>query len=78
MVPMPHSSHSADLAPSDFSTFLTVKERPVHADVTDKDQLSEELRIILRSIPGEELERIFKAWLKRVQNINPGDGGQVN
>jgi hypothetical protein len=59
---MSHSPYSPDLARSDFYLFLTVKERLEHSGVTDEDQLFEELYIILRLIPGEEMKRVFEAW----------------
>jgi hypothetical protein len=59
---MPHTRYSPDLAPSDFYLFLTIKEGLKHAGITDEEQLFEKLHTILRSIPGEELERVFEAW----------------
>jgi hypothetical protein len=38
MVSMPHPPHSANLAPTGFCLFPTVKERLKHAGVTDEDQ----------------------------------------
>jgi hypothetical protein len=46
------------------------QKRLEHASITDEDQLFEECHTILRSIPGEELERVFEAWRERVQNVN--------
>jgi hypothetical protein len=62
MVSMPHPPRSPDRTPSHFHLFSSVKERVEHAGITDEDQLFEELHTILRSIPGEESERIFEAW----------------
>jgi hypothetical protein len=69
MVSMPHPPCSPDLAPRDFYFFPTVKKRLKHTGITDGDQLSEELHTILRSIPGEELERVFETWREGVHNV---------
>jgi hypothetical protein len=55
-----------------------VKEGLERAGITDEDQLFKELYRILRSIPGEELERVCEAWQERVQNVNQGDGGYTD
>jgi hypothetical protein len=78
MVSMPYPPYSPDLATRDFYLLPTVKEKLEHAVITDDDQLFEELHRILRSIPGEGLERAFKAWRKRVPNVNQGDGGCID
>jgi hypothetical protein len=65
MVSMPHPPYSPDLALSDCYRFLTVKERIEHVDITGEDQLFEELHIIVRSISGEELEKVFEVWRAR-------------
>jgi hypothetical protein len=75
---MPHPPHSRDPAASDFSLFSTVEERLEHASIIDEDQLFEEFHTILRSIAGEELERVFDAWRECVQNVNQGDGGNTH
>jgi hypothetical protein len=75
IVSMPRSP---GLAPSDLYLFPTVKERLEYSDVTDEDQLFEELQTILRSVPGENLERVFEAWRGRFQNVNQGDGSHID
>jgi hypothetical protein len=70
MVSMQHPPYSPDLATSDFYLFPKVKEGIEHTDITDKGQLFEELHTILRSIPGEELERVVDTWREPVQNVN--------
>jgi hypothetical protein len=78
MASMPHPPYSLDLAPGDFYLFLTAKEILEHADITDEGQLFEKLYTILRSIPGEEMERVCEAWQERVQNVSQGDRGYIN
>jgi hypothetical protein len=77
-ISMPYPQHSPELAPANFYLFLTVKEGLEHADITDEDQLFEGPHTILRSIPGEGLERVSEAWREHVQNVNQGDGGCIN
>jgi hypothetical protein len=78
MVSMPHPPYSPDMAPRDFYLFSIVKERFEHSGITDEDQSFEELHTILRSIPGEKLEKVFEVWRERVQNVNQGDGGDID
>jgi cyclophilin family peptidyl-prolyl cis-trans isomerase len=61
LVSMLNPPDSPDLASSNFYLFCTVKERLEHTSITGETQLFEELHKILRSIPGEELENVFKA-----------------
>jgi hypothetical protein len=60
MVSMPHPPYSPSLAPSDIYLFLGVKARLDHSGITDEDQSFEELHIILKSIPREELEKFLR------------------
>jgi hypothetical protein len=58
--------------PSDFE-FATVNDSLEHADITN-----DELHMILRGIPGKELESVLVAWLQRVRSVNQGDGGHID
>jgi hypothetical protein len=62
MVSMPHPPYSLDLVLNGFYLCPTVKKRFEHASLTEEEQLFEQLHTILKSIPGEELERVFEAW----------------
>jgi hypothetical protein len=75
---MPHSPRSPDGVPSDFHLFPTIKERLEQTGITDEDQLFVELHTILRSIPREELQRVFEAWRQRIQNINQSNGDDTD
>jgi hypothetical protein len=61
MISMSHIPYSPDLALGDFYSVPSVKERLEHACITDEDQSFQEPHTILRSIPGEELGRVFEA-----------------
>jgi hypothetical protein len=78
MVSMPHPPYWPDLASHDLYLFPIVKERLDDTGITHEDPLFEELPTILRSIPGQELERVFEAWQECVQNVNQTDGGYTD
>jgi hypothetical protein len=77
-VSVSHPSYSPDLASGNFCLSPTVKEAVERAGITDEHQLFEELHIILRSVPEEELERVFEAWRERVQDGNQGDASRTH
>jgi transposase len=70
---MPQPLYSPDLAPSDFYLFPTVKEKLERTQVADEDQFFESLQAILRGIDQEELNRLFQAWVWRVQKVSEGN-----
>jgi transposase len=74
---MPQSPYSPDLAPSDFYLFPTVKEKLERTQVANEDQFCESLQAILRGIDREELNRVFQAWVRRVQEVSEGNGDYV-
>jgi hypothetical protein len=74
---MPQPPYSSDLAPSDFYLFPTVKEKLERTQVADEDHFFESLQAILRRIDQEELNRVFQAWVQRVQEVSDGNGDYV-
>jgi histone-lysine N-methyltransferase SETMAR len=77
MLRIPQPPYSLDLAPSDFYLFPIVKERLERTQVAEKDQFFESLQGILRSIDQGELNKLFQAWVVRVQEISEGNGDYV-
>jgi hypothetical protein len=77
MCRMPHPPYLPDLTSNDFYLFLTVKEKLERIQVTDEDQFSECLQEILRGIDQKELNGIFQSWVRRVQEVSPGNGDDV-
>jgi transposase len=77
MLRIPQPSYSPDLAPSDFYLFRTVKERLERSQVADEDQFFESLQGILRGIDQQELNRVFQASVRRVQEVSEGNGNYV-
>jgi hypothetical protein len=56
--------------PNDLYLFHTVKEKLKRIQVADEDQFAESLQEILRGIDQEELDSIFQAWMRRVQQVS--------
>jgi hypothetical protein len=50
--------------------FRTVKEKLEPIQLADEDQFLESLQEILRNIDQEELNGVFQAWMRRVQEIS--------
>jgi hypothetical protein len=69
---MPHQPYSPDLAPSDFYLFLTVKQKLERIQLADEDQFFECLQGVLRGLDQQELNTIFQAWMRRVQEVSEG------
>jgi hypothetical protein len=74
---MPQPPYSSDLVPGDFYLFPTVKEKLERTHVADEDQFLKSLQVILRGIDREELNRVFQAWVQRVQEISEGNGDYI-
>jgi hypothetical protein len=49
-----------------------VKEKLEWIQVADEDQFFESLQEILRSIDQEELNGVFQAWVRRIQEVSQG------
>jgi hypothetical protein len=71
---MPQPPYSPDLAPSDFYLFPTVKERLERIQPADEDQFFESLQEILNGLDHEELNAVFQAWVRRLQEGSEGNG----
>jgi hypothetical protein len=74
---LPHSSYSPDLATSYLYLFSTVKEKLERIQLTDQDQFFESLREVLRDLDQQELNPVFQAWVRRVQEVSEGNGDSV-
>jgi hypothetical protein len=46
--------------------------------VADEDQFPEYMQEILRSLDQQELNGIFQAWVRQVQEVNQGKARQSN
>jgi hypothetical protein len=74
---MPDQLYSPNLATSDLYLFSTVKEKLERIHLADEDQLFECLQGVLRDLDQQELNRVFQASVRQVQEISEGNGGYV-
>jgi hypothetical protein len=57
--------------------FATVKGKLERIHLTDEDQFLECLQEIVKGLDQQELNCIFQAWVRRVQEVSEGNGGYV-
>jgi hypothetical protein len=62
--------YSPDLVSSDLYLFPTVKEKFERIHLADDDQFFESLQEVLRGLDQQELNRVFQAWIHRVQEVS--------
>jgi hypothetical protein len=74
---MPDQLYSPNLASSDLYLFSTIKERLERIHLAEEDQFFECLQGVLRSLDQQELNRVFQASVRRVQEVSEGNGGYV-
>jgi hypothetical protein len=74
---IPCQLYSHNLAISDLYLFSTVKEKLERIHLADEDQFFECLQEILMGLDQQELNRVFQASVRRVQEISEGNGGYV-
>jgi hypothetical protein len=74
---MPDQPYSPNLATSDLYLFPTVKEKLERIHLADEDQFFECLQGVLRDLDQQELNRIFQAWMRRIQELSEGTRGYV-
>jgi hypothetical protein len=67
---MPHQPYSSYLAFSDFYLFPTVKEKLERSQLADEDQFFECVRGVLSGPDQQELNPVFQAWVRRVQEVS--------
>jgi hypothetical protein len=67
---MSHSHYLRDLPSSDFDLLFTMKEKFERIQVRQEDQLFECLQEISKGINHDELNRVFRAWVKQVQETS--------
>jgi hypothetical protein len=62
----PHPACSPDLAPSDFYLFRKLKVALMGAIFADDNELLQNVMEVLNRIRREELEAVFKKWIRRL------------
>jgi hypothetical protein len=74
---MPDQPYSPNLATSDLYLFSPVKKKLELIHLADEDQFLECLQEALRGLDQQELNRVFQAWVRRIQEIAEGNRGYV-
>jgi hypothetical protein len=74
---MPHPSYSPDLASSDFYLFPIVKEKLDSIQLADENQFFGCLQEVLGGIDRKELNTVFRAWVRRVQEASESNRDYV-
>jgi hypothetical protein len=74
---MPDQLYSSNLASSDLYLFSTVKEKLERIHLADEDQFVECPQEVLRGLDHQELNTLFQAWVRRVQEVSEDNGGYV-
>jgi hypothetical protein len=74
---MPDQYYSPNLADGDLYLFPTVKAKFERIHLADEDQFFERLQAVLRGLDQQELNRVFQAWVRRVQEVNEGNRGYI-
>jgi hypothetical protein len=62
---------------SNLYLFPTVKEKLERIHLADEDQFFECLRGAVKGLDQQELNRVFQAWVGRVQAVSEDNGGYV-
>jgi hypothetical protein len=57
--------------------FPTVKEKLEQIQLADEDQLFECRQGVLRGLDQQELNTVFQAWVRRIQEVSEGNGDYV-
>jgi histone-lysine N-methyltransferase SETMAR len=70
----PHSPYSPDISPSDFYLCGKVKRVLIVLEISDEISLLDVVTEILNVISTDELRRVFRSWIERVDNIITAEG----
>jgi hypothetical protein len=65
----PHPPYSLDISSSDFYHFRKVKGALVGQEIPDEISLLDTVTEILNGISTDELQRTFRSWIERVENV---------
>jgi hypothetical protein len=74
---MPDEFYSHNLATSDIYLFSTVKEKLELIHLADENQFFKCLQGLLRGLDQQELNRVFQASVRRIQEISECNRGYV-
>jgi hypothetical protein len=70
-----HPPYSPYKSPSDFYLFAKVKGALIRQEIPDETGLLDPMAEILNGISTNELQRGFRSWIERVENVITAEGG---
>jgi histone-lysine N-methyltransferase SETMAR len=71
---LPHPPYSPDISPSDFYLFGKVKRELIGREIPEDRDLLEAVIEILNGISTDELQRVFRSWIERVEKVIAAEG----
>jgi hypothetical protein len=63
---------------SDFSLFGKVKGAPIGQEIPDKISLYDARSELLNGISTDDLQRVFRNWIERIENVITAKGGYAS
>jgi hypothetical protein len=71
---VPHPSYSPNLAIANFYLFDVLKQKQQGIDVSDDEELKNEILTIFQDIPSDEPKTSLDQWIERCQWVAPNAG----
>jgi histone-lysine N-methyltransferase SETMAR len=75
---LPHPPYSPDISPSDLYRFGKVKEVLIGQGIPDEIMRLYSVTEILNGISTDELQRVFRSWIKPIENVIPAEWGYAS
>jgi hypothetical protein len=75
---VPHSLDSPDISPSDFYRFGAIKGALIGQQIPDEISLFGVVTEILNGISTGDLQRVFRSWIERVENVITAEEGDAS
>jgi histone-lysine N-methyltransferase SETMAR len=75
---LPHPPYSPDISSWDFCLFGKVKGALIGQDIPDEISLLDAVTEILNRISTDELQRVFRSWIERVENVITAEGSYAS
>jgi hypothetical protein len=73
-----HPPYSPEISPSDFYLFGKVKGAASGQGIPDEINLLDAVTEILNGISIDELQRVSRSWIERVENVIIAQGGYAS
>jgi hypothetical protein len=75
---LPHQPYSPGISPSDFYLFGKAKNALIGREISDAIDLLEVVTEILSGISHDELQVVFRSWVKRLQALIDANGDYLS